>query len=214
MTGRTRRWSLVLAAMAGFFWGSGAARAGDGPTLRLVVNTHDLPRHLIHSRIDIPCRPGKLALWYPKWVPGTHAPCGPIQDVAGLRIETPDGKPVPWHRDETDVYRVVCEVPEGVESVRVRLDVICNKPAVDAAGYLTYGNESIAIINWATCLMYPEGPSPTRRGSRRSSASHPRGTSLARSRMRADSMAPPAGSPLVNRCISPRSRSPSWSTAR
>ena len=42
---------------------------------------------------------------------------------------------------------------------RVRLDVICNKPAVDAAGYLTYGNGSVGIINWATCLMYPEGPS-------------------------------------------------------
>ncbi len=113
----------------------------------------------MHSRIEVPCRPGKLALWYPKWVPGTHAPCGPIQDVAGLRIETPDGKPLPWRRDETDVYRVECDVPAGVESVVVRLDTICNAAAVEAAGYLTFGNESVGIINWGTCLMYPEGPS-------------------------------------------------------
>ena len=42
--------------------------------------------------------------------------------------------------------------------MRVKLDLICNKPAVDAAGYLTYGNGSVMILNWATCLMYPEGP--------------------------------------------------------
>ncbi len=159
MANWARRWLFVCAGTLGFTYGVGAVMAGDGPTLRLIVDANDLPRRLVHSRIEVPCRPGKLALWYPKWVPGTHSPCGPVQDVAGLRIETPDGKPVPWHRDETDVYRVQCEVPAGVNSVTVRLDVICSKPAVDAAGYLTYGNESVAIINWATCLMYPEGPS-------------------------------------------------------
>ncbi len=41
----------------------------------------------------------------------------------------------------------------------MRLDVICNEPAVAAAGYLSYGNASVGIINWGTCLMYPEGPS-------------------------------------------------------
>jgi predicted metalloprotease with PDZ domain len=79
--------------------------------------------------------------------------------VAGLRIETPDGKNLPWRRDETEVYRVECDVPPGVESVHVALDVICDKPAAEAAGYLTYGNHSVALVNWATCLMYPEGPS-------------------------------------------------------
>jgi predicted metalloprotease with PDZ domain len=136
-----------------------AAIAAAGPTLRLELDARDLPRRLMHSRIEVPCRPGKLALWYPKWVPGTHSPCGPIQDVAGLRIETPDGKPLPWRRDETDVYRVECEVPPGTETVVVRLDTICSAAAVAAAGYLTFGNESVGVINWATCLMYPEGPS-------------------------------------------------------
>ncbi len=135
------------------------ARAGEGTTLQLEVDARDLPRRLMHTRIEVPCRPGKLALWFPKWVPGTHAPCGPVQDVAGLRLETPQGKPVAWRRDETDVYRVECDVPEGVKSLIVRLDTICNAAAVAASGHLTYGNESVGIINWSTCLMYPEGPS-------------------------------------------------------
>jgi predicted metalloprotease with PDZ domain len=158
MADRAWRRLFVLALVAGL-WGGGPARAADGPILRLDLDARDLPRHLVHTRIEVPCKAGKLALWYPKWVPGTHSPCGPIQDVAGLRIETKDGRPIPWRRDETEVYRVACDVPAGVEIVVVKLDVVCAKPAVEAAGYLTYGTGSIAIINWATCLMYPEGPS-------------------------------------------------------
>ena len=63
----------------------------------------------------------------------------------------------PWHRDEIEPYRVECDVLDGVRSIVVRLDVICNEAAVGAAGYLSYGNASVGIINWGTCLMYPEG---------------------------------------------------------
>jgi predicted metalloprotease with PDZ domain len=159
MAGWARRWLFISAGIIGTLGGLPGALAGEGPTLQLEVDARDLPRRLMHSRIEVPCRPGKLALWYPKWVPGTHAPCGPVQDVAGLRLETPQGKSVSWRRDETDPYRVECDVPDGVRSLIVRLDTICNAPAVSAAGYLTYGNASIGIINWSTCLMYPEGPS-------------------------------------------------------
>ena len=38
--------------------------------------------------------------------------------VGGLRIQTPDGRPIPWRRDEVDLYRVTCEVPPGVHEVR------------------------------------------------------------------------------------------------
>ncbi len=63
----------------------------------------------------------------------------------------------PQRQDETDVYRVECEVPGGVKSVTVRLDVICSKPAVDAAGYLTY-EQVVRHHQLGHLLMYP-GPS-------------------------------------------------------
>jgi predicted metalloprotease with PDZ domain len=131
----------------------------DDPTLQIEVDARDLPRRLLHTRIQMPCQAGKLRLWFPKWVPGTHGPGGPVQNVGGLRLETPEGKPVPWRRDEIEPYRVECDVPVGVRSIDVRLDVICNQPAVAAAGYLSHGNASVGIINWGTCLLYPEGPS-------------------------------------------------------
>ena len=72
----------------------------EAPTLKIEIDARDLPRRLMHSRIQIPCRPGKLKLWYPKWVPGTHGPYGPVQNVGGLRIQTSDGKTLKWQRDE------------------------------------------------------------------------------------------------------------------
>jgi predicted metalloprotease with PDZ domain len=135
------------------------AVAGLGPALSIDVDARDLPRRLVHSRIQVPCQPGELRLWFPKWIPGTHGPCGPIQNVGGLYLETPDGKKVDWQRDEVELFRVSCQVPDGVHQITVRLDTIGNEPAVLAAGYLTYGNASVGIINWSTCLLYPEGPS-------------------------------------------------------
>ncbi len=158
MADRVRRWLFLGFGWLGLLGAGVRAHAGDGPTLKLDLDARELPRHLVHSRIEVPCKPGKLALWYPKWIPGTHAPCGPVRDQAGLRVETKDGKAVPWRRDEADVYRIECEVPQGIDAVVVRLDMICNTAADSASGYLTYGNESVGIINWPTCLMYPEGP--------------------------------------------------------
>src|SRR5262249_57122858 len=68
-----------------------------------------------------------------------------------------DGKSLAWRRDEIEPCRVECDVPVGVHTIAARLDTICNRPAVDAAGYLSYGNHSVGIINWNTCLLYPEG---------------------------------------------------------
>jgi predicted metalloprotease with PDZ domain len=127
--------------------------------IQIDLDARDLPRHLLHARLKISCEPGRLALWYPKWIPGTHAPCGPLDTIGGLRIETSGGKTIPWHRDQVELYRLTCEVPENTREIWVQLDTICNAPAVNASGHLSYGNGSLGIINWPTCLLYPEGPS-------------------------------------------------------
>src|SRR5437868_15419107 len=112
----------VLLLSAGLLGGPAVfpgAVADETPSLQLEVDARDLPRRLLHARIEVPCRPGKLALWFPKWVPGTHAPCGPVENVAGLRLEAPGGKPLAWDRDEIEPYRVECDVPAGVHSIAV-----------------------------------------------------------------------------------------------
>jgi predicted metalloprotease with PDZ domain len=130
----------------------------EGPTMQVEVDARDLARRLLHADIRIPCHAGPLSLWYPKWIPGCHGADGPLQNVGGFRLETADGKLIPWKRDDVELFCVHCDVPPGANEVRVRLDYICNEPAVLAAGYLSYGNTSVGVLNWNTCLVYPEGP--------------------------------------------------------
>ncbi len=134
------------------------ATAGE-PTMTVEVDLRDLPRRLVHATIDVPCKPGEeLALWHPKWIPGTHAPCGANEPVAGLRVFAADGSPVPWRRDDLELYRIVCKAPEGATSLRVKLDTITNDAAIEAAGHLTFGDARVGVVNWSTCILYPEGP--------------------------------------------------------
>ncbi len=157
---RTSLSVLAWVSCLGWTCAAGASEnLGSSPVLHAEVDARDLPRRLLHVRMTVPCKPGKLALFYPKWVQGTHGPTGPIQDIGGLRFESPDGKALSWRRDESDAYRVECDVPTDVHEVVVRLDLICNGPAVQASGHLSYGNNSVGLINWSNGLLYPAGQS-------------------------------------------------------
>lgn len=146
---------LAVFLMMAVLWPAASAFTAK-VAIQIEVDARDLPRKLLHSKITIPCAPGTLAFRYPKWIPGTHAPCGPIDSIGGLRVESSDGKAIPWRRDEEDLYRMTCAAPEGTRQVRIHLDTICNAPAVEASGHLSYGNALVGVINWPTCLVYPE----------------------------------------------------------
>ena len=133
------------------------AQAGDTSSdVRLEVDAREISRKILHAREELPAKPGPLVLWYPKWIPGTHAPGGPIQNIGGLRLETPGGKPISWRRDETEVCRIECTVPDDVDGIVVRLDYICNQSSVNSEGVDSFGDAQLGIVNWNTCLLYPE----------------------------------------------------------
>ena len=132
--------------------------AADTPAVAVEVDARELPRKLLHTTLDVPCRPGPLRLWYPKWFPGSHGPHGRVEDVAGFRVETPDGTPVPWARDEVELHCFVAQVPDGTTRVRVKLDTVCESAGADRGGTHTAGTRDVGVINWNTCLVYPQGP--------------------------------------------------------
>ena len=80
----------------------------------------------------------------------------------GGRPETDDGRRQghPWHRDQVELYRLNCVVPAGSRrDRRSSYDTICNAAGRRCQrGHLSFGNSSVGIINWPTCLLYPEGP--------------------------------------------------------
>src|SRR5438874_10597372 len=66
--------------------------------ITLFVDASETPRKILHARETIPALPGPMTLFYPKWIPGEHAPSGPINDLAGLHF-TAGGKEIAWRRD-------------------------------------------------------------------------------------------------------------------
>jgi Peptidase M61 N-terminal domain len=71
--------------------------------IHLDVDASDVDRRIVHVKETISGLAPDVVLLYPKWLPGTHAPEGPIDRLAALRLTT-RGTPISWARDTVNVY--------------------------------------------------------------------------------------------------------------
>lgn len=117
----------------------------------LVLDASQASRGIIYAHERIPVSPGPLTLVYPKWIPGEHAPSGPLNDLAALRIGA-GGASLDWRRDPVDLYAFHLTVPAGVQSLDVDFDVLLNNAPSDVMA-----TRSLAIVNWNRALLYPDG---------------------------------------------------------
>ncbi len=130
--------------------------ASSGPNISLVVDATEAPRKIIHARLRIPVTPGTLTLYYPKWIPGEHAPDGPVIDLAGLKFSA-SGKPLKWRRDLLDGWTINVEVPAGENEVQADLDYL--EPATLVSGFSSGSSatEKLLVLSWNQVLLYPKG---------------------------------------------------------
>src|SRR5580693_8332765 len=126
------------------------------PTVTLSVVATSAPRKVFHAKLKIPAAPGDLVLYYPKWIPGEHAPDGPVIDLAGLKFSAA-GKPLKWRRDLLDGFTLHVEVPAGVTEISAELDFL--SPATFEGGFSagSSATDKLAIISWNQVLLYPKG---------------------------------------------------------
>ncbi|MBV8102210.1 MAG: M61 family peptidase, partial [Verrucomicrobia bacterium] len=123
--------------------------------ISLQVDATDVTRKLLHSHLSIPVTPGPLTLFYPKWIPGEHAPTGPIDSVVGMKFAV-NGQPIPWRRDLVDLYAFHCEIPAGASHLEIDLDFgMPVEPAVFSTE--AAASAKLAMINWYELLLYPAG---------------------------------------------------------
>jgi predicted metalloprotease with PDZ domain len=127
-----------------------------GPTISLAVDASEAPRKIFHARLRIPANPGTLTLYYPKWIPGEHAPSGPIDDLAGLKFSA-SGQTLKWRRDLLDGWTINVQVPSGQNEVLADLDFL--SPATLEGGFSagSSATDKLAIISWNQVLLYPKG---------------------------------------------------------
>lgn len=84
--------------------------------LTVNVDLTDAGKRIFRSHETIPVKPGALTLFYPKWIPGEHAPSGPVANVSGLVIRA-NGKQLPWRRDLRDMYTIHLDVPQDANQL-------------------------------------------------------------------------------------------------
>ena len=126
------------------------------PTVAISVDATTAPRKIFHATLKIPASPGDLTLYYPKWIPGEHAPDGPVVDLAGLKFSAA-GKTLKWRRDLQDGFTLHVDVPAGTTEIDAELDFL--SPATFEGGFSagSSATDKLAIISWNQVLLYPSG---------------------------------------------------------
>ena len=133
-----------------------SAWAATPPTVTLSVDATSAPRKIFHATLRIPAAPGELTLYYPKWIPGEHAPDGPVVDLAGLKFSA-NGATLKWRHDLLDGFTIHVDVPAGVSEISAELDFL--SPATYEAGFSagSSATDKLAVISWNQVLLYPKG---------------------------------------------------------
>src|SRR5271165_5604702 len=141
---------VCLAALSASSW------CATPPTVTIAVDATNAPRKIFHASLKIPASPGDLTLYYPKWIPGEHAPDGPVLDLAGLKFSA-SGKTLKWRRDLLDGFTIHVEVPAGVTEITAELDFL--SPPTFEGGFSagSSATDKLAIISWNQVLLYPKG---------------------------------------------------------
>ncbi len=121
--------------------------------IQLDVDASDLARRIVHVGEHLSGIDRDTVLLYPKWLPGSHAPEGPIDRLAGVRISA-NGAAVTWTRDPVDMYAFRIHPPPKVTAVDIEFDYL--SPTSSAVGSLEISRD-VLMIDWIELVLYPAG---------------------------------------------------------
>ncbi len=123
-------------------------------TILLEVDASDTAQRIFRVRQTIPVAAGPLTLLYPQWLPGNHAPRGPIDKLAGLVITDGNGQKIAWKRDPANVYAFQLDVPQGVTRIVTEYQTLT--PADPTMGRVVI-TPAMLNLQMNTVVLYPAG---------------------------------------------------------
>ncbi len=112
--------------------------------IQITADLSEAPRRLYHAEIELPVKPGPVSLITPQWIPGNHAPTGPVAHITGI-VFYANGQKLAWRRDDVNLYEYHLTVPAGVTSVHAHLDAIVPDRV----------SRHLACLEWERLLLYP-----------------------------------------------------------
>jgi predicted metalloprotease with PDZ domain len=148
-----KRLSVLLVVIVLFASTPGIAQTqtnAAGGAVELTVSLPNPQQKLLYVHEVMPVDAGPLTLYYPKYIPGDHAPDGPIGTMMGLAISA-NGKRIAWHRDDVDMFTFHLTVPTGVHRIDIRFEF----PADGRA------TRNLLDLTWDHVALYRAG-SPTK----------------------------------------------------
>ncbi|HUJ94632.1 MAG TPA: PDZ domain-containing protein [Terriglobales bacterium] len=129
------------------------AQTSSAP-MRLSVDATEVQRRILHVRLTMPAVSAKTTLVYPKWIPGEHAPTGPINDLMGLHFSA-RGATQLWQRDDVDMFAFRLQNPANAV-LEAKFDI--TGPSTEDEFLL--GNSVTRkqmVLNWNQVVLYPLG---------------------------------------------------------
>lgn len=162
----------TVAAASGAVLALGTAAASPGPnevarivpiaeprdvafpgTIHLQVDATDVFRRVVHVHETVTGLSNGAVLLYPKWLPGWHAPGGPIDRLAGIRMSE-QGTAVSWVRDPVDVYAFRVHLAPGHHALDVDFDYL--SPVSPDVGNVEISHD-LLMLEWNEVVLYPAG---------------------------------------------------------
>jgi predicted metalloprotease with PDZ domain len=124
-----------------------------GP-MQVAVDATDIDRRIFTVQQTLPVSgPGPLTLLYPEWLPGNHAPRGPLEQLGGLMVSA-DGQPVTWSRDPVNMYAFHVTVPVGAKALDIAFQFL--SPTESKMGRVVVTPDMLNL-QWNTVALYPAG---------------------------------------------------------
>jgi predicted metalloprotease with PDZ domain len=124
-------------------------------TIELDVDARDTRHRImtVHETLPLPAVDGDFVLLFPKWIPGDHAPSGPIDRLAGLVLRV-DAVRLDWQRDPADPFAFHVRLPPGARQLDVDLSFLAPIGDVRDGAVMT---RDIIAVKWLYLLLYPAG---------------------------------------------------------
>ena len=127
--------------------------------IRLHVDATDIDHRVFHVHETLPASGGKqLVLFYPEWLPGTHAPAGRnrINKLAGLVVKA-NGAALAWHRDPCNVFLFRVDAPAAAAAVDIDFDYLTGDSGQGGAGASHEVSQDLLVMEWSSLVLYPAG---------------------------------------------------------
>lgn len=126
-----------------------------GGTMQLDIDASDTVRGVYRVTQTIPVAPGttRLTLLLPEWLPGNHAPRGPMAELVDLSF-TAGGQKLQWKRDRVELNAFHVTLPAGAKDVTARF--IHTSPLQSSEGRISMTQEMLNL-QWEKMSLYPAG---------------------------------------------------------